>query len=810
MPTADNIKSDSEVTVTSVQQQQQQQQQNDNKNSAATMSTTPTNSCSAVAPSIESTSATLVDRARVLLGRYSSPNCDWGSAVVDFANSLETFAPGSAYAGSGTASADIQSRYCALIKVIAGAFTLADHQTAIRDHDDEQRFTRIISSPLLSGFAKQASRTNGAAAAANLSRKRATASNNSSEATSPAARKRSKVHIDKQSSASSASDAQSDTNTLVSGADTKMSEPSSVEPDNMWTMDSKSRKVICTVSSISCLAPRGVHTFEICQGGNLFAYNSKQTSCFHIDGANVSDILYLTMPKAALGKSGGHTIVLVLKNKVAVGRSNLAYIVMSVKPQQTLNVLPDLELCSEEQKTGLSPTMQGPTHRIFVDILRAILDVPVHSTSESQFRSTITGSTACKCVVKAHEGHLFMLRDGVFFMKKPMLYMPHDFIGSMQLGRGGMASTRTVDLLVELESGEQHSFDMIEREESEALASYVQDLQKRRRAAAKKKAEDEAKNGNAIQRSSAAAGDDCSEDSDSDEVSGAEEEEDDDEEEELEVNSSDDEDFMGDESDCSEAEAEAEAENSRAQDGNESGGEDSEESDSDDDESLAGDGSEVAELVPLDMSFVRELRGSVELDNKRRLRSRVVATTDDDGADDDDDDEKKNGAATNDAESSNTSQNGAQSSGDISTKPVKKIASSSVSRRKPAAARKGAMSAMKKRPNAQSERKAVPSSTMQSSTMQSSSSSAAAAVAAASSTTTTASSPHRTSTPKPLPAAVTVNAAATNASAAAPSGNWKQQLKEDAHATPPKLKPTKSATPGTKQRSIAAFFRKAS
>ena len=82
------------------------------------------------------------------------------------------------------------------------------------------------------------------------------------------------------------------------------------------------------------------------------------------------------------------------------------------------------------------------------------------------------GDTSVKCIVGVENGHLYPLRNGVYFLNKPYIFLPFDDMVGLEQGRAG--SGRTTDFIVSMDNGDVHQFGMISTDESDYLGAYMQ------------------------------------------------------------------------------------------------------------------------------------------------------------------------------------------------------------------------------------------------------------------------------------------------------------------------------------------------
>ncbi|KAJ3042261.1 hypothetical protein HDV00_007628 [Rhizophlyctis rosea] len=76
------------------------------------------------------------------------------------------------------------------------------------------------------------------------------------------------------------------------------------------------------------------------------------------------------------------------------------------------------------------------------------------------------------CYVKAKEGQLYFLTEGIFFgFKKPIIYIPHEDIEQLNIMN---VTGRTFSFIITTSKGETHEFEMIAANEQDIVAAFME------------------------------------------------------------------------------------------------------------------------------------------------------------------------------------------------------------------------------------------------------------------------------------------------------------------------------------------------
>ena len=114
----------------------------------------------------------------------------------------------------------------------------------------------------------------------------------------------------------------------------------------------------------------------------------------------------------------------------------------------------------------------GPLFQVFMDILRAISQIPLISPDLKDFKSK-GGQSCVKCGVKAQTGWIYFLKKSLIFIPKPVLYFKIEEIKKVDISRLG-ANNKQFDLQIVLKTDKKAiEFIGIERNELEGILEYL-------------------------------------------------------------------------------------------------------------------------------------------------------------------------------------------------------------------------------------------------------------------------------------------------------------------------------------------------
>ena len=171
----------------------------------------------------------------------------------------------------------------------------------------------------------------------------------------------------------------------------------------------------------------------------------------------------------SFGKQIFDELVITLKTKQ--GKPSL----VSVPISDTVK-LPTTET-SSSSKPLPSEFLDMPREEILLKIFKYFVAKPNIVESSKKVFCSSQGDTSVKCIVGVENGHLYPLRNGVYFLNKPYIFLPFDDMVGLEQGRAG--SGRTTDFIVSMDNGDVHQFGMISTDETEHLSEYMQFVKKK-------------------------------------------------------------------------------------------------------------------------------------------------------------------------------------------------------------------------------------------------------------------------------------------------------------------------------------------
>ena len=152
------------------------------------------------------------------------------------------------------------------------------------------------------------------------------------------------------------------------------------------------------------------------------------------------------------------------------------FIAMNFEIERETNVRINLTPEEITQKYGneLQPEMEGKLYDIMSSLFNHLVGIK-KIIVPGEFESS-RGAKAIKCSVRAAEGHLYPLQSSVVFIHKPIHYIRHSELKSVEFSRIGQGTTgvsRSFDItLTKLRDDSQVTFLSIDKEEQKVLMNY--------------------------------------------------------------------------------------------------------------------------------------------------------------------------------------------------------------------------------------------------------------------------------------------------------------------------------------------------
>lgn len=155
------------------------------------------------------------------------------------------------------------------------------------------------------------------------------------------------------------------------------------------------------------------------------------------------------------------------------GQTIYRYIVIQIKKEIEVEIKTKLNPEIIEKAPifkELKPQYSGPLFQVFTDLLNAAAEVTL-ITPGNHFKSK-SGQSCIKCNVKAQAGWLYILKQSLIFIPKPVLYFKCEEIGYVDFNRMG-ATNKQFDMKITLKEDKKTvQFMGIERPEFDALVEY--------------------------------------------------------------------------------------------------------------------------------------------------------------------------------------------------------------------------------------------------------------------------------------------------------------------------------------------------
>ena len=214
--------------------------------------------------------------------------------------------------------------------------------------------------------------------------------------------------------------------------------------------------------------PRGNYSLDFYSN---FAKLHGKTHDYKIMFKDISKIFMLQKP------DGVHVVyILHLSQPLRQGMTLHNFIAMNFEIEREANVRINLtpEEITSKYGSELKPEMEGKLYDILSSLFNHLVGIK-KIIVPGEFQSS-RGTKAIKCSVRAAEGHLYPLRSSVVFIHKPILYIRHSELKSVEFSRVGQGTTgvsRSFDItLTKLRDDTQVTFLSIDKEEQKVLMAY--------------------------------------------------------------------------------------------------------------------------------------------------------------------------------------------------------------------------------------------------------------------------------------------------------------------------------------------------
>jgi hypothetical protein len=220
------------------------------------------------------------------------------------------------------------------------------------------------------------------------------------------------------------------------------------------------------VDDLFFLHPRGKHQLAFF-GEKLVVKTSKQDVTFM--ASDVGDVVILdSIPKDTKNRV---YIMLNFKEEASImnGKTKMRACVIQVTGDQQLDIQHPKD--PAKRLSGIAAVVICQAIGCFGITGKATF----HSSAAGVFRSC-SGTAAVEAFVKARQGFLFPLLDGLCFLESPAIFIHKDKIRSVDFARAGGASS-TFDFQVHLKNGAIDEFSNISRHELGCIQSWVEKLE---------------------------------------------------------------------------------------------------------------------------------------------------------------------------------------------------------------------------------------------------------------------------------------------------------------------------------------------
>ncbi|KAF3901611.1 hypothetical protein ABW21_db0205162 [Orbilia brochopaga] len=218
--------------------------------------------------------------------------------------------------------------------------------------------------------------------------------------------------------------------------------------------------------SILFLTPRGRYDVDMYEAS--FRLRGK-TYDYKIPYENVKKFFLLPKPGDM-----HHLLVLGLEPALQQGQTKYPFLVLQFGQDEELTC--DLNITEEDLQNKFQGRLQmhyeNSAHLVLSSIFKGVTGKKI--TTPSKDFTSYNQQYGVKCSLKANEGNLFFLDKALLFVPKPAIYVSFDNVQFVTLSRlgGQVSASRTFDVTVTMNSGSEHQFNNINREEQASLETF--------------------------------------------------------------------------------------------------------------------------------------------------------------------------------------------------------------------------------------------------------------------------------------------------------------------------------------------------
>ena len=243
----------------------------------------------------------------------------------------------------------------------------------------------------------------------------------------------------------------------------------------------------CVVPQLSCVRPRGKHDVEF-HRDCIFFRAKKVEKSLSVSLEAIEQIFVLRRIEK-FQKQEVTSFVIRLKDdcEISFGKQIFDELVITLKTKQgkpslvSVPISDTVKLPTTETSSSSKPLpsefLDMPREEILLKIFKYFVAKQNIVESSKKVFCSSQGDTSVKCIVGVENGHLYPLRNGVYFLNKPYIFLPFDDMVGLEQGRAG--SGRTTDFIVSMDNGDVHQFGMISTDETEHLSEYMQFVKKK-------------------------------------------------------------------------------------------------------------------------------------------------------------------------------------------------------------------------------------------------------------------------------------------------------------------------------------------
>lgn len=134
----------------------------------------------------------------------------------------------------------------------------------------------------------------------------------------------------------------------------------------------------------------------------------------------------------------------------------------------------DEKTCEEKYNGGIKPVMRGPSADVIPRVFKALTNTKLMIPGVDYLSKS--GGQCVRASYKANDGYLYLLEKSFLFLRKPPIHIRHADVKQMsfeRLSKMPSSGSRSFDVRMTLNTGEEYVFSSIQRDEFERMYEFL-------------------------------------------------------------------------------------------------------------------------------------------------------------------------------------------------------------------------------------------------------------------------------------------------------------------------------------------------